>query len=189
MRIIAVPLFVALVTFGCRGDGHAGAGQQPKESSSAPDLGPNERWHYLLADSPRTDAAQPWDGRYRGHTTIRNVNGTKRSEGNYRNTTKEGSWTYWYENGAKRWEGSYVNGRPEGPEAAWYENGVRFYEGAQHNGLREGWFTFWHSNGAKWFEGEYREDLKEGYFRYWHASGAVDSVNTGTYLHGRRVSD
>ena len=193
LRPALIAVLAGVLSSACRSDAQPDvyASERPERYEPQPvlDDGSGGRWDYLLAETPHMRATEPWDGRYNGPTTLWRSNGTKREEGSYRGDRKEGPWTFWYANGSKRWEGTYRNGRPEGKETAWYENGNRFYEGEHRGNQREGWFTFWYANGRKWFEGEYRGGAKQGFFRYWNEDGSVDRRKTGTYVHGRKVSD
>ncbi|HET6385595.1 MAG TPA: hypothetical protein VFJ58_19560 [Armatimonadota bacterium] len=57
------------------------------------------------------------------------ANGTKMSEGHFRNGQKHGAWTLYWPNGNKKREGTFVNGKYTGLYTEYYENGNRHHQG------------------------------------------------------------
>ncbi|HOT88789.1 MAG TPA: hypothetical protein PL028_04550, partial [Bacteroidales bacterium] len=47
----------------------------------------------------------------------------KKSEGTFKDSLKDGKWTYWYENGNKLSEGEYILNNKTGHWTYWYSNG------------------------------------------------------------------
>jgi antitoxin component YwqK of YwqJK toxin-antitoxin module len=64
------------------------------------------------------------NGKFNGiFTTYYESNGSKRSEGLYRNDDRTGIWTFWHENGQKSSEGEFRNSSMFGTWTYWFANG------------------------------------------------------------------
>lgn len=156
------------------------AGTQPSEFE--------RRWSYLAAHSA-PDRTTQWNGDLDGPVTLWHPNGTKRGEGSYRASRRDGRWVFWHENGQLRWQGTYVNGELEGRELAWHENGQLELEANWKGGLRDGVFAQWHENGRLAAQGEYRGGKRAGRFHYFDADGNADALATGHYVDDVRVAE
>jgi len=92
--------------------------------------------------------------------------GKKKSRGYYKNRSKDGLWTYWYENGQKQSEGNYKDGNLDSLWFAWFGNGRKESEGIYKNGKRDGQWVSWYENGKIEYKGNYINDKKNGEFIY-----------------------
>lgn len=73
--------------------------------------------------------------------------GTKKTEGNYKNGQRNGQWSYWFHDG-KIWSRAvYKEGKENGLRTVWHSNGQKYYEGKAINDQRKGVWKFWDENG------------------------------------------
>ncbi len=75
-------------------------------------------------------------------------NGQLRSEGSFKNSKRDGKWTYYYENGKKWAEASYDKGLENGIKTIWHPNGQKHFEGTMKDGERVGAWIFWNKYGV-----------------------------------------
>lgn len=68
-------------------------------------------------------------------------------EGTYKDSKRDGKWTYWYENGKTWSEGTFIKGKAEGKRTAYFENGKVYYEGSYKEDQRVGKWRFFDENG------------------------------------------
>ncbi|MDD3876558.1 MAG: hypothetical protein PHT69_08045 [Bacteroidales bacterium] len=68
-------------------------------------------------------------------------------EGHYKNSQRDGIWTYYYDNGNKWSEAVYTDGINNGKTTTWYENGKMRYEGQYAEGEKIGNWKFWTEDG------------------------------------------
>ena len=130
-----------------------------------------------------------------------------KSEEEWREGRKHGSWTSWYENGKTSYLASWEQGQLNGPAQAWHDNGSRsaeysFEKGEKH-GIEVNWFreggeqyrmdefvegrkngveTRWYRNGNKQDESHWKEGRRYGKQTSWHPHGAV--LEERSYLNG-----
>jgi len=121
--------------------------------------------------------------------------GSKKTEGTYRNGQLEGPFVEYYPNGSKNMAGQFKNGKYHGLWLYWYDDGKPRGRGGFKDGYRIGTHVFWHKTGAKSvevshkngkFHGKYREynpegqlleeiefneGIREGTFTWWHENG------------------
>ncbi len=121
--------------------------------------------------------------------------GSKKTEGTYKNGQLEGPFVEYYPNGSKSMEGQFKNGEYHGLWLYWYDDGKPRGRGGFKDGYRTGTHVFWHKTGAKCvevshkngkFHGKYREyslegqlleeiefneGIREGTFTWWHENG------------------
>jgi len=121
--------------------------------------------------------------------------GSKKSEGTYKNGNYEGPFVEWHPNGAKSMEGQYKNGQIHGLWLFWYDDGKLRGKGEYEDGLGVGTHVFWHKSGAKQAEVslkngklhgiyrefnpdgklleelEFNEGVRDGAFTWWHENG------------------
>jgi len=132
-----------------------------------------------------------------------------KSEEEWREGRKHGSWTSWYENGKTSYLASWQQGQLNGPAQAWHDNGSRsaeysFAKGEKH-GIEVNWFreggeqyrmdefvagrkngieTRWYPNGNKQDETHWKEGRRSGKQTSWHPHGAV--LEERSYVDGKR---
>jgi len=135
--------------------------------------------------------------------------GSKKSEGTYKNGQLEGPFIEWYPNGSKSMEGQFKDGKYHGLWFYWYEDGKPRGKGEFKNGLRVGTHLFRHKTGAKFaevphkngrFHGKYKEynpegklleevefneGIRDGAFTWWHENGKI--ALQGQYKNNRRT--
>jgi len=80
-------------------------------------------------------------------------------EGNDKVILKE---VRYYQNGEKEIEGEYKDSKKDGKWTYWYDNGKKWSEGYFKNGLSDGHFTIWYKSGKKNYEAEYKEGKPHG---------------------------
>ena len=131
------------------------------------------------------------NGKEDGHWVYYHYNGTKWTEGDYRNGVRVGVWKVWFDDGHISQEYHADNG----PFKSWYPSGAMESEGQFVNGKRDGQWTFYHpngkifknvsyqadsihghaieyfDNGKKYFEGDYDMGELEGYACWWNKDG------------------
>ena len=69
--------------------------------------------------------------------------------GTYPCNAPDGSYTWWREDGSRESEGSYKNGNKEGTWTWWDSNGQKIEEGNIERSLREGKWYRWRSDGTE----------------------------------------
>jgi len=148
-----------------------------------------EEWAFLLGHNTPYELPTDWKGQANGLKTLWHDNGTKKGEGEFRDSKKVGPWTFWHPNGEKRWEGTYVDDVPTGVERAWYDDGTPHYEGAYVGGLRQGTFSYWYPNGRLWWRGSFEKGKREGLFVQWASTGELDREESGLYRADEKVGD
>ena len=74
-------------------------------------------------------------------------NKTKKIEGSYKDSLRDGVWTAWFENGKKWSEGSYIKGVEDGNKSVWYESGQLFYAGKFTMGKKVGIWKIYDEKG------------------------------------------
>ena len=141
-------------------------------------------------------------------------NGSKRTEGTYKNGQLDGPFIEFYPNGAKSMEGQFKNGKYDGEWLYWYDDGKLRGKGGFKDGLRTGTHIFWHKTGEKLievahkngkFHGEYKEynpegkllevmefneGVREGKCTQFHENGkkALEGQHTGDKRNGKWIS-
>jgi antitoxin component YwqK of YwqJK toxin-antitoxin module len=75
-------------------------------------------------------------------------NKTKKIEGGYQDSLRDGRWTAWFENGNKWSEGNYIKGVEDGLKNVWYESGKLFYSGQFKNGKKIGIWKIYDEKGV-----------------------------------------
>jgi len=68
-------------------------------------------------------------------------------DGTYKDTKRDGEWTYWYENGKLWSEGTFVAGKSEGKRTTYFENGKVRYVGFYKEDMRVGKWRFFDEKG------------------------------------------
>lgn len=135
--------------------------------------------------------------------------GSKKSEGTYKNGRLEGPFIEWYPNGNKSMEGQYKNGKYHGLWLYWYDDDKPRGRGEFEDGYRTGLHVFWHKTGEKSvevshkngkFHGKYREyspegqlleevefneGIREGAFTWWYENGK--KAMEGQYKDNKRT--
>ena len=76
-------------------------------------------------------------------------------EGTYKDSKREGKWTYWYENGKLWSEGNFIRGKSDGKRTTYFENGKVRYEGFYKEDMRVGKWRFFDENGRLLQEADY----------------------------------
>jgi len=132
MKRIAFFLIIVLISFtACRGKLH----KQIKETY--PD------------GSPKTELYFRGDGA--SQKLVKEIkyyqNHQKQDEGEYKDSLRDGKWTYWREDGKLWSEGYFKKDLREGKGTVYYEDGKKFYECEYKNGARCGTWRFWDENG------------------------------------------
>ncbi len=87
-------------------------------------------------------------------------NKTKKIEGSYKDSLRDGLWTAWFENGKKWSEGTYIKGVEDGDKNVWYESGQLFYSGKFKLGNKIGIWKIYDEKGAIAQEIDYDKDRK-----------------------------
>jgi len=82
-------------------------------------------------------------------------------EGTYKDSKRDGKWTYWYENGKLWSEGSFLRGKSDGKRTTYFENGKIRYEGFYKEDMRVGKWRFFDENGRLLQEVDYSAPPKE----------------------------
>ena len=65
----------------------------------------------------------------------------------------------------------------------------RLERGKFKNGQREGTWVSYHENGQLSYKGEYKNGSREGPWVYFNFDGSEDTLRSGVYRNGRKVSD
>lgn len=73
--------------------------------------------------------------------------GKEKVKGDFDESQRDGSWTYWYPNGNKWSECEYKNGIKHGKSITYFENGNIRYEGKYKNDVRVGVWNFYDESG------------------------------------------
>lgn len=136
--------------------------------------------------------------------------GTKQSQGLYKNDLKEGEWKQWHENGQQKSLGSYAGSLGTGEWKYWYDSGVLRAKGNFDSGKKHGTWSYWHKNGNLKTEesieknqinaiiryhpngqlkqkGEKRYGLKHGKWTYYNESG--EKFMEGEYVRDKRQGE
>jgi antitoxin component YwqK of YwqJK toxin-antitoxin module len=74
-------------------------------------------------------------------------NGKLQMDGTYKNNQREGQWIYWYDNGSKWSEGSFREGKNDGKRLTYFKNGKVRYEAYYSNNVRVGKWKFFDESG------------------------------------------
>jgi antitoxin component YwqK of YwqJK toxin-antitoxin module len=94
------------------------------------------------------------------------LDGSLKSEGNYKNDKKTGKWKYYYPNGQLEETGEYENGKPVGKWLWYYPSGKLLREMSYYEGKPDGAFTEYDEDGNVTLKGEYLEGKREGKWVY-----------------------
>ena len=87
------------------------------------------------------------------------------------------------------YRGSLKNGKMEGYWMVYHKNGQLSRKGNYRNSKREGyWLRYW-DNGQLFAKGNSKNGEMEGFWEWFNEDGTVDTVFTGTYKNGVKVSD
>lgn len=130
-----------------------------------------------------------------GHWINYYEDGSKESEGNYKNGRKEGKWIYYFADGSLEQEGFFKNGKLDGKWLWYYKGGklrrmenfyknnedgeyveylpdrIEIVKGSYVDGLKEGdWIEYINGHLAK---GKYKDGLKEGQWLYYYSNGNI----------------
>ena len=89
------------------------------------------------------------------------------------------------------WErGNFKHGRKEGKWVSFDSNSQLLdCKGALKNFLREGTWVCYFTNGRLARHGEYKNGSREGPWVYFNFDGSEDTLRSGVYRNGRKVSD
>jgi antitoxin component YwqK of YwqJK toxin-antitoxin module len=74
-------------------------------------------------------------------------NGKLQMDGTYKNNQRDGQWIYWHQNGSKWSEGFFREGKNEGRRLTYFENGKIRYEEYYKDGIRVGKWKFFDDKG------------------------------------------
>ena len=108
------------------------------------------------------------------------TSGNIESEGYYKNGSKSGKWTYYFENGSKKRVEYYdLKGLPNGKWTNWYENGQKWNTVNYNKGEVHGRWTYWYRNGNKWHQLLYANGEVNGKWTFWLENGTVN--DSGRY--------
>jgi len=116
------------------------------------------------------------DTPYTGKCNMYYDDGSKLSEGYYKNGKEDGMWVSWNTDGHKCSESNHKDGENHGLEKHWYNNGVTSTKGQYHKGKRVGIWYAWHTNGNKSHEGEYKNNQRHGLWTYWYSQKTFDNI-------------
>ena len=94
-----------------------------------------------------------------------------KTEGDYKNGLKHGTWIQLYQNGQKYCEETYDEGKKIEIEKRWYENGKKQSEIPYKNDKMNGVWHYWHNNGKKKWEATYKNGIPNGSFIEWYKNG------------------
>ncbi len=95
-------------------------------------------------------------------------------QGNYKNSRKQGLWTFFFPSGKTKSEIEYVNSRPNGAYKTYYENGQIEEEGNWKNNRNTNNFKRYHSNGQVAQEFAFNETGKrDGKQKYFYEDGTL----------------
>lgn len=86
--------------------------------------------------------------------------GEKKEEGEFKNSLRDGNWTYWYDNGEIWSKGQYTLGERNGETKVYFKSGKPQYFGYYVNGEADGKWTFWDGEGIKVKEVFYENGTK-----------------------------
>lgn len=116
-----------------------------------------------------------------------------KSQGEFQNGKRDGSWINYHDNGQLRSKGDYKNGNRDGPWVFYWETGGLMFEGGYKDtkGLywnKEGLWIAYHPGGHLWYKGSYKNDKREGVWIGYSQYGEKDPLYTGTFKNGVRVS-
>jgi antitoxin component YwqK of YwqJK toxin-antitoxin module len=141
-------------------------------------------------------------------------NGKIKAEGNVREMTRYGRWTFWYSNGRKNAEGNYVNGKKHGAWKNWSPDGREesvvvynepdkgsgkrweeidsilvepglIFEHYEINGVNEGPAIYRNADGKKEIEMSFNHGKRSGTIRAWHINGRLRLE--GTYANDKLI--
>jgi antitoxin component YwqK of YwqJK toxin-antitoxin module len=76
-------------------------------------------------------------------------------EGNYKESMRDGKWTYWHENGNLWSEGWFKKGKSDGKRTTYFDNGKIRYTGIYKDDVRTGKWSFYDENGRLLQEVDY----------------------------------
>ena len=74
-------------------------------------------------------------------------NGKMQMEGTFKNSKRDGKWSYWYENGSKWSEGFFKDGKNDSIRITYFESGKIRYEAYYKDGTRAGKWRFFDEAG------------------------------------------
>jgi len=132
MKKTAFFLIIIIITFtACRGKLHK------KVTETYPD------------GSPKTELFYKGEGA--NQKLVKEIkfyqNHQKQDEGEYKDSLRDGKWTYWREDGKLWSEGYFKKGLRDGKGSVYYENGKKFYDCEYKNNERIGIWKFWDETG------------------------------------------
>lgn len=84
-------------------------------------------------------------------------NGSIRYTGEYNDNKKDGHWEYYYKDGTKWSEGYFKEGERDGKAITYHENGQIYYEGQYTDGIRSGTWRFYDNDGKLIKEVDYED--------------------------------
>ncbi|MDA9765685.1 hypothetical protein N9D07_03380 [Alphaproteobacteria bacterium] len=86
-------------------------------------------------------------------------------------------------------KGKVEQGKADGFWTIYWENGQLMSKGHYKNNQKDGlWVNYWNNGNLAW-KGDYKNNVEVGHWEYRNMDGSPDTVNTGTYKNGVKVSD
>lgn len=125
-----------------------------------------------------------WDGLYEKY-----IEGKIYWRGKYIKGKKEGLWVQYFESGDVSSKGNYLDGNREGFWIGYFGHGQLHSKGNYKNGKKDGfWIEYW-ENGLVFSKGNYKNGLRKGEWLQQDRFGNINSVETGTFKNGQKVSE
>lgn len=111
-----------------------------------------------------------------GHRIFYHDNGTKLSEGNFKNSRLDGEWIYWREDGTKELVCNYKNDVSHGLWQWYDESENLLISESYYNGLKHGIWISFHKNGIISDSVRYHFDRKHGEWRSYFDNSKLAEV-------------
>ncbi len=86
-------------------------------------------------------------------------------------------------------QGTLRKGKWHGPFARFYASESLWTKGTFKNGKAQGEWVSYQRNGKLWKKGTYKDGKEEGLWVYFNKDGTKDTVLSGTWRDGEKVSD
>ena len=147
---------------------------------------------FLALSQNKTDDNNRKQGHWIFTNKTRGLPGYKKDqiveEGDFENSRKTGTWTFYFNNGKIKHTLTYVNDKQSGPANFYYKNGNLREKGVWKNNRWVGNYERYYSNGNLENEFKYNnQGLKNGLQKFYHKNGKLKA--SGTWENGNEGKD
>ncbi len=114
---------------------------------------------------------------------------TGEKQGVLHNGKKHGLWKVYWDNGQLRQKAVYKDGILDGLWVSYFGDGKLYRKVNYKDGYESGPLTSYHYNGQLDCKGTYQKGKWEDLWMCYNRDGTTNSMYTGTYKNGKKVSD